>query len=379
MLPIIMATAQGPLNDLAPEIYSIIAGHLPLYATPPTLLALALTNRRISEIVLPLLCSRLILKNEKDAIRVLQKLVDNPSFGRVVRELHIMSELSDDTRRQDPPSNVIKRVEDIILKGYLPFIHTLGIYLLHGWYRHRQFRKDLSRQLREKCPRLRGLILKGFEASDVDTTWIEDSGVLEVPMSTFALNAIARISSSSDILLRHVTSLAPSLHTLDFSPGLFTSTLQEAGACPLFKIDLPLLRSLTFTFSYGVDTDLAMAFFERHPSLEYLSVALRDIGLDDLWFGSVLPQKFLPNLLHLRVGRDSQLLFHGLTMPSIGKLEERSTPRTHPQSANQSFYLRQCQCTNTLPLSIHSSEWTTKPQEPAYWPDIIVEQPVSNC
>ena len=164
--------------------------------------------------------------------------------------------------------------------------------------------------------------------------------------------------SSRNKFLRHVTSLAPSLQTLDLSPSPrhLSSSLEEQGACTLFKIDLPFLRSLTFTFSHGVDTDLAMAFFERHPSLEYLSVVVEHRGSHDPLFGSELPQKFLPNLLHFRVSGDLQLLFHDLTMPSIGKLEEHSTPRAHPQSANQSFYPRQYQCTNTLPLSIHSSE-----------------------
>jgi len=112
----------------------IIAAHLPLDATPSTLLALALTNRHISEFALPLVNSRLVLKNETDAMLVLQKLLDNPLFGRIVRELHIMSDLSVDTRNQDPPWDVIRRVEDVISKGYLPFIHTLGLHLMARWY-----------------------------------------------------------------------------------------------------------------------------------------------------------------------------------------------------------------------------------------------------
>jgi len=97
-----------------------------------------------------------------------------------------------------------------------------------------------------------------------------------------------------------VTSLAPSLHTLDLSPGHFYSSLEKQGALTLFKFDLPFLRSLKFTFPHGVDKGLAMAFFARHPSLEYLSVVVRHIGSHDPLFESELPQKFLPNLLHLR-------------------------------------------------------------------------------
>ncbi|KIM39325.1 hypothetical protein M413DRAFT_197302 [Hebeloma cylindrosporum] len=74
-------------------IYRIIASHLPLHATLSTLLALGLTNHHISEIVLPLIHSRLILKNEEDALLVLQKLATDPLLGSIVRELRISSHL----------------------------------------------------------------------------------------------------------------------------------------------------------------------------------------------------------------------------------------------------------------------------------------------
>jgi hypothetical protein len=193
-----MTTKQGPLNELIPEIYPIIAAHLPLYVTPSTLLALALTNHHISEIALPLVYSQLVLKNELNATLVLQKLVDNPPVGLIIHELHIMSDLSVDTRNQNPPSDVIRRVEDVISKGYLPYVHTLGLHLVKRWYRDSdndyepvkgfgQLRKEFWAQLKEKCPRLRGLILKGF-SDDLDEPWIEDSGFLQVPVSAVTPN-----------------------------------------------------------------------------------------------------------------------------------------------------------------------------------------------
>ena len=208
-----MATEQGPLNNLMPEIYPIIASHLPLHATPSTLLSLGLTNHHISDIALPLLYSRLILKNEEHALLVLQKLATDPSLGPVVRELHIMSHLSRETRIHDPPSDVIRRVSDLILKGSLPFVHTLGLHLGEGWYYHDQKPakgfgrpgKDFWSQIKEKCPRLKALILDGF-MDDLVEPWIEDSGLFHVPVCVTLLNAtkfltyVCRVSPVSQFI-----------------------------------------------------------------------------------------------------------------------------------------------------------------------------------
>jgi len=186
---------EGPLNNLLPEIYPIIAAHLPLHATPSTLLALGLTNHRISEIALPLIHSRLILKNEEAAQLVLQKLATDPLLGPFVRELHVLSNLSQETRTHDPPSDVVRRVSDIILKGSLPFLHTLALHLGYGWYYDDQNvvegfgrpGKEFWSQIKEKCPRLKALILDGFE-DDQNEPWIEDSGLLHVPVCIAHLN-----------------------------------------------------------------------------------------------------------------------------------------------------------------------------------------------
>jgi hypothetical protein len=198
-----MAILRGPLLDLLPEIYPIIAAHLPLHATPSTLLALALTNHDISKNALPLVYSRLVLKNEDEAITVLQKLVDNPSLGRIARELHIMSDLSVHTRNQDPTLDVIRRVRDLVSGGFLPFIHTLGLHLMNRWYYDPdknfeavkgfgQLREEFWVKLKEKCPRLSGLILKGF-SDDPDDPWLEESGLLQVAVSDAVSNTIETI------------------------------------------------------------------------------------------------------------------------------------------------------------------------------------------
>jgi len=204
-----MATEQGPLNNLLPEIYPIIAAYLPLYATPSTLLALGLANHHISEIALPLVYSRVILKNEEHALQVLQKLATDPSLGPLVRELHLMSHLSSETRIHDPPSDVIRRVSDLILKGSLPFIHTLGLHLGAGWYYPIQGfgrpGKEFWSQIKEKCPRLKALILDGF-MDDPAEPWIEDSGLFHVPVCITLLNAtkfltyVCRVSPVSQFI-----------------------------------------------------------------------------------------------------------------------------------------------------------------------------------
>ncbi|KJA17067.1 hypothetical protein HYPSUDRAFT_206522 [Hypholoma sublateritium FD-334 SS-4] len=297
------------INELLPEIYPIIAAHLPLYATPSTLLALALTSHHISQFALPLLYSRLVLQNETDAILVLQKLLDHPPLGRIVRELHILSDLSVDTRSQDPPRDVIRRVEDLVSKGHLPFIHTLGLHLMERWYYDAdkdfepvrgfgQLRPEFLTQLKEKCPRLRGLVLKGFSDKQ-DEPWLEKSGFLQVPdITSLTLRFVGSTlqQSGSDKLLAHISSLASSLHTLDLMP----SSSDFASPLPVFELDLPFLRSLSLASFTEVDAVQATAFFERHPSIEYLNLASNLVGTNDRWFASDLPSEFLPNLRHLR-------------------------------------------------------------------------------
>ncbi|KAF9456648.1 hypothetical protein BDZ94DRAFT_1302414 [Collybia nuda] len=285
---------QGPLNNLLPEIYPIIAAQLPLYATPSTLLSLALTNRHISETALPLVYSRLILKNEADALLVLQKLEDDPLFGKVVRELHVMSDLSLETRIQSPPSDVVRRVADVISKGYLPFIHTLGLHLSNGWYyddRNNyepvkgfgQLGQEFWSQIKKKCPRLRALILDGF-TDDLDEPWLEDSGLLQV------------------------------LGITSFSIYVAGGTLQPSAT---------------------------MAFWERHPSIEYLNIASSRIRGGDCWFTSA-PADLLPKLRHLRVHWNDALLL----APILGRVLSLSI---HESINAQIPYLLRTLCSKGLP------------------------------
>jgi hypothetical protein len=151
-----------------PELFPIIAAFVPLRSAPGTLRAVALGNRRLYNICRPLLYSRLILRNEDDAIAVIQRIMDDPQLGLLVTELYIMSELSLKARKGKKPFEVVAGLRTLVAKGLIPRITALGLYLLKGWIQDEHF-YAMSRgrllagfwiNLRNECPRLRTLILR---------------------------------------------------------------------------------------------------------------------------------------------------------------------------------------------------------------------------
>jgi hypothetical protein len=184
------------LNDLPPELYPIIGAHIPLYSTSSTLLALALANHNIYEIVLPLVYSHLILQNETDALNMIKRVLDNPELGKTIHEIHILSNLSLATRTGANPFNVITGLEILITAGSLPYIHTLCLHLLNGWHfeiKDNQFQPIVgfgrlhSDFWMKNCPRLRRLVLKNI-ADDQEDPWVSESGLLELQVrSLFAI------------------------------------------------------------------------------------------------------------------------------------------------------------------------------------------------
>ena len=112
--------------------------------------------------------------------------VDDPPSGCFVREIHIVSDLPMDTQGRERPLDAIRRLQDVIFNGYLPFIHTLGLHFTYDWFL--QLQQEFWTQLKEKCPRLRNLILKGF-SHDSDQPWLEESGLLQSAASAAALIA----------------------------------------------------------------------------------------------------------------------------------------------------------------------------------------------
>ncbi|KDR74507.1 hypothetical protein GALMADRAFT_141537 [Galerina marginata CBS 339.88] len=295
---------SSPFRKLLPELFPVVAGHLPLYATPATLLSLALTNHDIHNIVYPLLCSRVILRNEDDALNFLQMILIDGHLGTAIRELHIMSGLSKATRSGERPFDVVKVVEMVITRGSLPHIHTFSLHLLATWVwdndyvsGHGKLSARFWRELPSKCPRLRGITVRGM--GDKNEPWLNESGIYELngmrEMSHLGFTFYRGFQSQKDggvrlmASIRHVSS---SLRTLVLG-------LNYESCSPLLSLDFPRLTSLTLLRSSCSDdcVPAAMAFWRRHSSLEGLK--LSDSLSDSLWFDETTRPGILPNLRHL--------------------------------------------------------------------------------
>ncbi|KAG6828376.1 hypothetical protein H0H92_008170 [Tricholoma furcatifolium] len=340
-----MTTDQDPISKLLPEIYPLILAHLPLYATPSTLLALALTNRHISGIVLPLLPSCMILKNEGDALFILGKLLSDPDFGLLVREVHIMSHLSLETRNSKPSSDVIRQVVDVISKGKLPFLHALGLHLSSWWYYDDnnnfeavdgfgRFEKGWWLQIKERCPRLRTVVLHGFREDD-ENLWIEESGMLHVPGITgFSLRLFTLPTSEDPTiniakLSQHMSSLACSLDTLYFAAPEVESPSLILGA------HFPCLRSLTLD-GFEPDTGEAMSFWERHASIEYLHLRCYDTSKH--WFTIPTSRQLTPKSSASQGSLEIPYLLRCVCrngLPKLKSLEISQSPNSHKRNRNR--------------------------------------------
>lgn len=172
------------LVDLIPELYPIITSHLPVYITPSTLLALALVNRYISAIVLPLLYSLLILKTEKDALVMIQRLLAEPDLGKHVQELHILSYLPLNTIQS---FDVLTGLHKVITMGLLPHVHTLQLcHQVSAFQLETEPTgvvtevSDFWSGLHTNCPRLRGLVLKNFSEYAETSSRMDTCDLLEV-------------------------------------------------------------------------------------------------------------------------------------------------------------------------------------------------------
>lgn len=177
----------GALKIL-PELFPLIASHLPLYATPSTLLSLALTNHGIYGIIHDLLYSRIILRNEMDAISTFQRILTTPELGKLVRELHVMSELTVGTMKGETVFDTVTGLKKVIKAGSLPHLHTLSLRLLKECY-HDQAWCDRAGfghlpsgfwdDLRNSCPRIRSIVLSGI-GDQKDDPWLHESGIYEL-------------------------------------------------------------------------------------------------------------------------------------------------------------------------------------------------------
>lgn len=170
---------ETQFNSLPPELFPIIAEHLPVHATPSTLRSLCLTNRTMYKIVLPLLYRCLIIKNDYDESAILQRIIIDQTLGNSVRELHIMSDL---LYHKTPFDDVTA----LIAVGLLPYIHTLTLYYAPGKQLLGFLRKEFWMALRSKCPRLRRLDITGLRGHE-DGPWLDGSGVMDFKLLEVSL------------------------------------------------------------------------------------------------------------------------------------------------------------------------------------------------
>jgi hypothetical protein len=188
------------LFDLPVELLSSLAEHFPLYSLPQGCLYLALVSRRLHEIFLPILHSHLILRNEKDALSVLQRIIDDPSRGSPVKGIHIYSQLSPEIRKAVQEGSVteldvVKALEKVITSGSTPFLSTLELHLdrLSWWHDGRrepfsgfgELREPFWSGLRRNCPRLNTVILSNIGDSRHDTPWVNESGIFQIGVNDF--------------------------------------------------------------------------------------------------------------------------------------------------------------------------------------------------
>src|ERR1700683_2234679 len=140
-----MTDSVPTLASLLPELFPIISSHLPLYARPLTLLALALTNRRFKEIIIPrLLFQQVWLEGDKHILEVLRMLNTQAEAvnGRRGSEIPVAHHVRRLSISADIPKDAKWRIVDIVSQlqaliniGGLHRLVSLAIHMTEGWYR----------------------------------------------------------------------------------------------------------------------------------------------------------------------------------------------------------------------------------------------------
>ncbi|KDR76892.1 hypothetical protein GALMADRAFT_225062 [Galerina marginata CBS 339.88] len=283
-------TSSTTLEDLPPELFEVFASHLPLHATPQALLSLALVNWRISTIVLPLINSCIVLRYKTDAAKMIQKILEDPTLGLAVRELHMMTDSSPGTSNGCKLSDIVGGLQDAIDRGLLAHLHTLGLELLGEG----KLRNGFFKNLRSKCPRLKGFLLDNVGDTWGDH-WLDETGMEEIKDLTsleliFPIECVEE-EGKLDKVQKYLGTLTGTLHTLSLSKDF-----DMIHASHLFTLEFPYLRSLRLCNFNVDDTTVAMNFWNRHPSLEFIECT---IGSQN-FFDKTFTLNFLPNLRHLK-------------------------------------------------------------------------------
>ncbi|CAA7267319.1 unnamed protein product [Cyclocybe aegerita] len=286
-------------ENLFPELYPLIASHIPLHATPQTLLSLAITNRHFSEFILPLVHQCLILRDEDSIMKALHKISVDSAFGIRVRELHLicMGSIS----KKDDAFDTIKELEKVVAAGALPNLHTLGLRSCE-YESNPDDHPNFWAIVNEHCRWLRRIRLMDVYGAEYltpkerDFHWLRSSGVFQIPdVSTlsFRVTNVNLKDQHCTSFLSTLTLWTHSLQTLSLSLLVHEDVSLSAFYC----LNFPCLRSLTLDIWSVNQPSEAMDFWTRHPNLESLTLCCAD-GVK--CFVDSIPRGFLPHLRHLK-------------------------------------------------------------------------------
>ncbi|KAF9475713.1 hypothetical protein BDN70DRAFT_954880 [Pholiota conissans] len=292
-------------SNIPLELFMHISTFVPLRFAPKTLLSLAQGNRYFYRTFHPILYSRLILRREDDAIMAFQRILDLPELGLSVTQIHLMSDLSIETRRNEKPFDVLVGLQMLVNKQLVPRLVALSIYLLESWeydsdwkpiIGHGRLPLDFWRNLRLACPRLRSLTLRNVGHGDKDR-WL--SGVVIDELLSFTELTSLRLEFPGDDTGPPEKEKLRILKCLPRFVSLQVLSIggQELKEGEIFAFEFPNLKWLRLHwFASYKDTTKVMAFFDRHPQLESLSL----LDCMHTWFSKDVREGFLPNLKHLK-------------------------------------------------------------------------------
>ncbi|KJA14507.1 hypothetical protein HYPSUDRAFT_92319 [Hypholoma sublateritium FD-334 SS-4] len=293
------------LENLHPELILLTASYLPLHHKPATLLSLALTNRKLHDIVSQCLYGSVVLRNDTAQI-LFQKIQIDNSLGAKIREIYI------NFGPGAMPSTVEPFIQ-LVIAGFLPLIHSLWIRKEIGYRMDNLpfFPVGFFKILLIKCPRLRALSVSGFV--DYGVGELRASGLYDlalfrgfqgIGLANIAQNMpVGAANTDLEYMVRNIPHLTTSIRDLHID-------LRKSDVSfPVSAIFSLIFSRLTSLVIGGISTRLsddynsiqseAMDFWRCHPYLERLEL-IDTMNKEILFCRNNIDVEFLPNLKHLK-------------------------------------------------------------------------------
>jgi hypothetical protein len=119
--------SRARICDLSPELFAVIASHIPSTTRPPTLISLAMTNHFNAQMIIPfLLYQNIIIHCEERLLSALDTLSRDPLLRSAVRGIYIRTALSIDTHGE---YTTLSRMMQLFELGGLTGVHTVNLIL----------------------------------------------------------------------------------------------------------------------------------------------------------------------------------------------------------------------------------------------------------